>query len=273
MAKAKGILARQRPRRKKRPRTRQVVTFAVTLCIFAGAIGWVYFRTSKTYSATKRQPWKVDFSLLDAETMGSPGDFAGQIQNAAKTVLRDGSPGNLKQFAEKIADIGAFSNITVKRVGVREVAVAFKRHRPFAAVQLATKTYTLTTVGAIVANSPDPSQLESQVAVDFGDAIDSSDLSNGEVALNAQQLEDTVEAIALIRANDLHGVKLRRASFDLGTGWTLLTESDTEVLVGRKPFKPKLLKMREILKGENATKISRIELNYRNKAFIKERKI
>jgi hypothetical protein len=205
--------------------------------------------------------------------MGSPGDLPAKINAAAKATLRDGSPANLRQFADRVADMGAFSDITVKKVGVREVAVAFKRHKPFAAIHLAGKAFTLTTGGAVVAGNPEQATLESAVVVDFGEEIEADEIVHGEVVLTPDELEETAEAVALIRSNESHGVTLRRASFDRGTGWMLLTESETEVLIGRKPFKPKLQKMRDILKGDNANKISRIELNYRNKAFIKERKI
>jgi hypothetical protein len=82
------------------------------------------------------------------------------------------------------------------------------------------------------------------------------------------------EAVEL--KNELQGVELTMTAlrFHPHRGYVVVMQPDSlEVAMGRSPFADKVSRLTDVLRRVDRERISRIELDYHGKAFIKERKL
>lgn len=212
--------------------------------------------------------WQIELRAVDRQPLSTEvRDF---ILTSAQTTLISGRSAELQETVALLADDPRIAEAKLFRSDRQRVVIFVDVHRPLLITKVNGRWHYLSEEGKIyaVAERQDYPQLLG-VLTD-GYLLDSEDV----VIVEPKEQQIIGQAIDLFTMARDGGLSLQKLLFEDHRGFRVkITGSDTEIFLGNAPFAAKLHKLREILVSLQAKnrQATRIELDYIDKAFIKEK--
>ena len=214
-------------------------------------------------------PWQIELRSVDRQPL--PAELRTFILATAQTTLAGGRHAELQETVARLADDPRIADAQLLKNDRQRVAIFVDVHRPLLAIKVNGQWHYLSAKGKIyaVAEQQNYPQLLGILA-DDGYLLD----SEGLVIVDRQEQQIIAQAIELFTTARAGGLPLQKLFFENHRGFRVkITGSETEIFLGNAPFTAKLHKLREILVSLQARnrQATRIELDYVDKAFIKEK--
>jgi len=287
-----GVLSRQKPRKKRRKPHSRLSLLSVALgCAVLVAVAFAYFKipssqlarfSQRSLSSSKLESSHIDWKIVVRTTDDRPlsDEQMSEVDALVRKNMRSGKKSELQAAARQIAQKMALGVVAVTRSGKRGLVVSVSQRVPLLGVY-ADKPRFLTESGVVYGDYA--------LAQDLGSAI--GPVVNGIFANRSEPFTittagtldtDEEELVLLMEAAELYknirdnNLKVKSVDFRRFRGFFVtLEKTETEVALGRSPFKSKLQRLDEILGRleKTASTAARIELDYQGKAFIKEKKL
>ncbi len=271
------IISGQKPVRRKRKHAEEnrkkvllsALRFAAVILVIAGIIMLPGYIATKIQSGFKSL---VSSRVHRVEFLGEGGSLAEFDRETLQARLSESADAgkSLDELAQIAGSLAPLSKVEVMRASPDKIVIGFERRAP--ALRIDRGVIRLVDSAGFVYGSCCvlPTQdAEAQLPLLTGVlATDQSGLSNKE------EHELIREALGLNEG--LAGKGLKAASFRYQNHrgfFAIMEPGDIEVSIGRAPFDDKLKRLAEVLERVDRQKVSRIELDYHGKAFIKERKL
>ena len=213
--------------------------------------------------------WQIELRTVDRQPLAT--ELREFISATAQTTLVSGKHAELQETVARLADDPRIADVKLLKSDRQRVAIFVDVHRPLLMTKVNDQWHYLSAKGSIyaVAEQQDYPQLLG-ILEDDGYLLD----SEGLVIVDRQEQQIIAQAIELFTTARADGLLLQKLLFENHRGFRVkITGSETEIFLGNAPFTAKLHKLREILvslqtRNRQAT---RIELDYVDKAFIKEK--
>jgi len=272
------IISGQKPARRKRRHaeaSRKKITFAALR--FFGVVGLVAFALMLPgYVISRVQHgfrWLVSSPSIQIEFLGSGGNLADFDRDILQTRISEAASSgkNLDEIAKLAGGLAPLSRVEVIRSSPGKILVSFERREP--ALRIDRGSQKLVDNGGFIygACCTLPAQ-ESEAQLPLLTGIPST---QGDQALTPREEERLLhEALSLNRGLSSRGIHASVIRYQAHRGFFAVMDPEgIEIALGLAPFDDKLGRLTEVLQRVDRTKVSRIELDYHGKAFIKERKL
>ena len=212
--------------------------------------------------------WQIELRTVDRQPLSA--EMRDFILTNAQTTLVSGRRAELQKTVALLTDDPRIAEAKLFRSDRQRVVIFVDVHRPLLITKVNGQWHYLSARGKIytVAERQDYPQLLG-VLTD-GYLLDSEDV----VIVEPQEQQIIGQAIELFTMARDGGLPLQKLLFENHRGFRVkITGSDTEIFLGNAPFAAKLHKLREILVSLQSRnrQATRIELDYVDKAFIKEK--
>lgn len=271
------IISGQKPVRRKRKHAEEnrkkvllsALRFAAVILVVAGIIMLPGYIATKIQSGFKSL---VSSRVHRVEFLGEGGSLAEFDRETLQARLSESADAgkSLDELAQIAGSLAPLSKVEVIRASPDKIVIGFERRAP--ALRIDRGVIRLVDSAGFVYGSCCvlPAQdAEAQLPLLTGVlATDQSGLSNKEEHGLIR------EALGLNEGLAGKGLKAASLRYQNHRGFFAIMEpGDIEVSIGRAPFDDKLKRLAEVLERVDRQKVSRIELDYHGKAFIKERKL
>lgn len=276
MGKSTAIAGQRPSKRRKRhasERRRVIAHGLLRLAFISGSIFLVialpWYIATKVQNGFREVTTSQKNQVILLSENGPLTDFDNEsLQKNLVSAANEGQP--LEKLAQKAAAAAPLSRINIIRTAPDKVIVKFSRRTPKLRIMLEDQKL-IDSSGFVYGKccSLPGQEAESQLPLLEGLAkID----DRGLVA--DSQLVLIKEAISLGGALVRFDLNPDRIRYQMHRGFFVVLQPDNlEISFGRGPFEGKLERLRDVLKQVDRNKISRVELDYHGKAFIRERKI
>jgi hypothetical protein len=294
-----SVLRRQKL--KKNPKKRREIVLRrfffgiVILSVIAAASAFFYSGQKMTTLVSgwlaKPTDWHVSLRLDGDRPLEEK--MAAKIIAAAQKSLGAGTPADLEKTARLVQKQAAFSTVHFLKTTPNHIVLTLKQRHPLLCVEadklrfVGTDDPEAKTGGAFSSDLPrniyvygqaeDPAFCKGPLLSGVFPTNRKYELNDDySLALRPEEREALQEAIVLLKDTNQFNLTVKSFEFRNFRGFfVLLKDNETEIALGRAPFKAKLEKLVELMdrlskKGDVA---SRIELDYQGKAFIKLKKM
>ena len=207
------------------------------------------------------------------EFLGKGGALAEFDRESLQSRISDAANAgkSLDELAKIAGSLAPLSRVEVVRTSPEKIVIGFERRTPSMRIDRGSTLRLIDSGGFIYGSCCQlPAQeAESQLPLLTG-------LSAAEDGGLSPREERTLIGEALGLNGGLIGKGIRVASLRYQNHrgfFTVMDPEGIEVSMGRAPFEDKLNRLAEVLLRIDRQKVSRIELDYHGKAFIKERKL
>lgn len=281
-ARSKSILRQQKPRKRRSSRRRRAIFtlgFLLLLGVSTAVTYSLYEQTSKFVSkqiaaqnTNDHQPWSIELASDTDKPL--PDKYHQQILKIASKHLKTGDKDELLSIAGAVRNSGLFGHVGVKNYARGKIAISYKRRQPVAKVETG---YLLSSSGQIYSSRTEHFGADEHIVLSGIWEPESRPKSRRDrsLVLSSKQMNTVTEMEELIELMSKVDLSVRGIHFVAFRGFELtMNHQEIKVAIGMSPFATKLDRLKRILEakpGESST-ISRIELDYQGKAFIKRRK-
>ena len=212
--------------------------------------------------------WQIELRTVDRQPL--PDQLRDFIMTTAQTRLLSGRRAELQETVALLADDRRIAEAKLLKSDRQRVVIFIDVHRPLLITKVNSRWHYLSARGKIyaIAEQLDYPQLSGILSDNH--LLDSDNL----IIVEPEEQRIIDQAIELFTTAGAKGLPLQRLLFENHRGFRVkITGSDTEIFLGNTPFTAKLAKLREILVSLQARnrQATRIELDYVDKAFIKEK--
>lgn len=187
--------------------------------------------------------------------------------------MNDQSP-DLKEISREFLKDSEFSRLHLFKFHPFKIYISLSKHRPVFKIQLDVSRFV--SDDGIIYGLARGSQLPELSGDFFPDDKIFSFKNSNEIEISHIQRARFLEAVELINDAKQENIMLKEIIFKKYRGYfASLTETGTVISFGRRPFRGKIKKLRKILYklSTRGQKASQIELDFEDKAFIKEYKL
>lgn len=224
-----------------------------------------HFRTSSPFH---RLPSQIQILNLGSATPVTKKDSA-KINKISTQHLEQAN--DLKGLALKILENSHYSKVKVFRYHPSKVVVFLDKHKPV--LRIESDRIRLLSENGIVFGVGDHSNLPIVEGL-FSDRKGKYKLkSKNELIVTADEEKRIQEVLELLALTSQRNIIIETIGFKKYRGFNAVLGSDRmEVFFGRRPFKSKIDKLLEIIERlkKRGQKARKIELDFQDKAFIKE---
>ena len=252
--------------------------------LFIGVwFAYQYIKTinfNDTFVVATKNPnkeWKVEF-LENKDFKNISEDQKNFILKSAVKKLKLASQTELEDIAITIQNYLSAKSVHVMKVGVNDLVIAIDLHEPF--LQIATKSTIryLTEDGDIYGKVSTSMDENMPLITGIFDARTSPfELSkNMTVEKTSEEAALVSEAIELFKQSKKFNYNVKKINYIFQRGFSInLDDLSTTVVLGKAPFNDKFKNLNKILSEykNNGSQALKIELDYNNKAFIKEENV
>lgn len=226
--------------------------------------GWLLIRDETMIDGQ----WQIELRTVDRQPLSAKlGDF---ISTTAQTTLVSGRRAELQETVALLADDPRIAEAKLFKKNRQQVVIFVDVHRPLLITKVNGQWHYLSARGKIYAIAEQQDYPQLLGILTDGYLLD----SEGLVIVDQQEQQIIIQAIELFTTARAEGLPLQKLFFENHRGFRVkITGSETEIFLGNAPFAAKLDKLREILVSLQARnrQATRIELDYVDKAFIKEK--
>lgn len=212
--------------------------------------------------------WQIELRTVDRQPLSV--ELRSFILATAQATLVGGRRVDLQETVSLLADDPRIAGARLFKSDRQRVVIFVDVHRPVLITKVNGRWHYLSLRGKIYAPAErqDYPQLSGVLADEY--LLDSED----QVIVEREEQRIIAQAIELFTMARVEGLPLQSLLFENHRGFRVkITGSETEIFLGNAPFVAKLHKLREILVSLQARnkQATRIELDYIDKAFIKEK--
>lgn len=207
------------------------------------------------------------------EFLGSDGPLADfdreSLQTKAVEALRSGK--SLQEIARIAGAVAPLSRVSVVRTSPDRVVIGFERREPALRIERGTQKL-IDSAGFIYGSCCILPAQESEAQLPLLSGIPNAQSDNGTSPREEQNLIHAALSLnsGLMRRN----IAVSSIRYQGHRGFfAVMNPEGIEVAMGNAPFDDKLSRLSEVLERVDRQRVSRIELDYHGKAFIKERKL
>lgn len=272
------IISGQKPARRKRRHaeaSRRKIAFAalrfagvVTLVAIAIMIpGYIASRIQSGFKSLVSSPsTRVEF-------LGSGGNLADfdrdTLQSRISEAVAAGK--SLAEIAHLAGSLAPLSRVEVVRPNPSKILVGFERREPSLRIERGIQKL-VDNAGFIYGSCCTLPAQEAESKLPLLVGVPAPQADGGITGREEQGL--LREALTLKEGLESRGIRAATIRYQSHRGFFAVMEPEgIEVAMGQAPFDDKLGRLIEVLQRIDRTKVSRIELDYHGKAFIKERKL
>ncbi len=273
-----AIISGQKPARRKRRHAeanRKKLAFAALR--FAGVVAIVAFALMLPgYVVSRIQhgfKWLVSSQSIQIEFLGSGGNLADFDRDVLQARISEAASAgkNLDDIARLAGGLAPLSRVEVIRSSPGKILVSFARREPALRIERGIQKL-VDNAGFIYGSCCSLPAQEAESRLPLLTGIPGSQVDGGMTAKEEEGL--LREALALNSGLLARGIRASTIRHQAHRGFFAIMDPEgIEVAMGLAPFDDKLGRLTEVLQRVDRTKVSRIELDYHGKAFIKERKL
>lgn len=271
------VIATQRPsKRKKRHagQKRRVLGYAILrLASICAAIFLVialpYYVANKVQKGFQTLTSSTENQLVLLSSGGALTDFD-QESLQSKMLAAANKGASLQNLAEIAASAAPLAKVDIIRATPNKIVIGFDKRDPKLRIMMQHQQL-IDSSGFIYGKCCVIPGQDAEASLPLLEGI--ATIENSGIASDSRL---SVIKEALVLARELNGLQLpsEKIRYQNHRGFFVTLQPDKlEISFGRAPFASKLQRLRDVLKQVERNKVSRIELDYHGKAFIRERKI
>ncbi len=211
---------------------------------------------------------KIFYPLTSPHSLG-----LAMIADQLKSAVNHEGIDSLGKFAKIALNYGFLAKISSKKVGFKKYMVQLTPKEPYLCMQMDVTRF-VTEKGQIYGHATDRNQCPNYIVNGVFDAKEVSNIqinSDRSFVVTQEKSVIILESIELTKNLEATSFKTRNELiFDKSRGFTAyLTTPPVELVLGRAPFQIKLSRLSKIKLKNGDINIEKVELDYKEKAFIK----
>ena len=195
------------------------------------------------------------------------------LSDSEKSAMSNNSKSSPQEIASSIGHFGLYSSIQTYAVKPDELEIAVKKRVFVLKTKLNSQEFLIDNTGNIVKivdSSIYPLKEVTGLFEHHNKALEFDSLSA--LILAKDEKKNVATMVELEQTLTKNQFNFKRLGFLLFRGAVVYLDDSVEIVFGHGPFEKKMLKLNELLKQSTAAKkrLSRIELDFVGKAFVKE---
>lgn len=278
-----SILSKQKPKkRKNKVHNIKILAFCIfTLAMFS--LVYVYRNIDKDIFSFKMiKLEKVKYSIpqivIKPEESGHlSDDIVKKISDYAYRIIKDSNQMDFEDIAKKIQNNFKFTRVHIFQSSSEQLVIFPFRRKAVLTTSINNKTYFISDENQVFESE----DISKDNLVKVSNIVERSrgklkfDEDNS-LELESEEEKYIQESLVLYHSLIKNNFEIKQIDFNKYRGfYVTINNSEIEVILGRMPFDQKIKRLLQIieLQKSSGTQISKIELDYEGKAFIKEQKI
>ena len=272
------VLAKQKPKRHWAIYLRNKITL-ISLTVIVGGLGLYYGVTSLYHAATDyfvdgRQPIAFHISITSKN-----GQVGAEQRIVIEEIISDlvvhGRADELDEAAQEIQYELQAQQVTLSRFDYDRIRINIALRQPILHVK-ADRLRNVTAIGQIYGSASQDEKLPQILGIFAGEEKKWDFDDDQTLKVTEHQRQMMQEAVELYQLAKKEGYGVSSIQYIKFRGFLLRTKDDNiEIAFGRSPFNSRMRELNKILKDlkQKGRQASRIELDYKGKAFIKEKSL
>lgn len=211
---------------------------------------------------------KVYYPLTSPHSLG-----LAMIGNQIERLMRYDGIESFDKYSKIALNYGFLDKISSKQIGLKKYIIQLTPKEPYLCIQMETTRF-VTEKGHIYGQAYDRNQCPNYLVNGIFESKETSNInmsSNRSLVVSEDKSAIILEAIELKKSLQATSFQIKKdLNFDKSRGFTIyLSTPPIEVVLGRAPFQVKLTRLSKIKLQNAELHIEKIELDYKEKAFIK----